>query len=105
MQDKTGPRRSHVRPLAEERLALHAPATPPRRPVSVKLRWDQCCESHGCTKPARFGVLCTTCFNAATPARRAVELHAPAPSAALVAAADRVVDEEGAAWLSELWAA
>lgn len=67
------------------------------------MRWDQCCESPGCTKPARFGVLCTTCFNAATPARRAVELDAPAPAPA--AAPDRVVDEEGAAWLSELWAA
>lgn len=69
--------------------------------MSVQLRWDQCCESHGCTRPARFGVLCTTCFNAATPARRAVELNAPSPAPAPY----RVVDEEGAAWLSELWAA
>lgn len=71
--------------------------------MSVELRWDQCCETHGCTKPARFGALCTTCFHAATPARRAVELRRDARPAA--AAADRVVDEEGAAWLSELWAA
>ncbi len=75
--------------------------------MSVQLRWDQCCESHGCTKPARFGVLCTTCFNAATPARRAVELNAPppTPTPARAPEPDRVVDEEGAAWLSELWAA
>lgn len=73
--------------------------------MSVQLRWDQCCESHGCTKPARFGVLCTTCFNAATPARRAVELLAAGPPDAPAANADRVVDAAGAAWLSELWAA
>jgi len=75
--------------------------------VSVQLRWDQCCETHGCKKPARFGVLCTACFLAATPARRAAELHAcsPAPIDAAAPAADRVVDDAGAAWLSELWAA
>jgi hypothetical protein len=74
--------------------------------MSVQLRWEQCCESPGCTKPARFGVLCTTCFMEASPARRAAELQAgPRAPSGGPAAADRVVDEEGAAWLSELWAA
>ena len=44
--------------------------------MSVQLRYDQCCESEGCTKPARHGSLCSVCYMAATPARRAVELLA-----------------------------
>jgi hypothetical protein len=42
--------------------------------MSVSMRWQQCCESEGCKRPAHFGVLCAVCFMAATPARRAVEL-------------------------------
>ena len=44
--------------------------------MTVQLRYDQCCESEGCTKPARHGALCSVCYMAATPARRAVELLA-----------------------------
>ena len=71
--------------------------------MSVELRWEQCCESRGCTKPARHGVLCAACFRAATPARRAVELLAGRPPAG--ARADGRVSDAGAAWLAELWAA
>jgi hypothetical protein len=74
--------------------------------MSADLRWDQCCETPGCKKPAHHGVLCASCFYAATPARRAVELLASAPAAhAVCARADDYVDEQGAAWLAELWAA
>jgi hypothetical protein len=80
--------------------------------MSVQLRWEQCCASHGCTRPARFGELCTKCFLEATPAQRDVELHADPrahdPSQAAPVRPDghdRVVDEEGVAWLSDLWAA
>jgi membrane-bound lytic murein transglycosylase B len=44
--------------------------------MTVNMRWEQCCESTGCTKPARHGSLCAACLMAATPARRAVELLA-----------------------------
>jgi hypothetical protein len=74
--------------------------------MSVELRWEQCCESPGCTKPAHHGALCAACFYAATPARRAVELLGSAPDAAAVfAPAGDYVSEQGAAWLAELWAA
>jgi hypothetical protein len=72
--------------------------------VSVQLRWDQCCESTGCKRPARFGVLCTACFLESPPARRAVESAAPT-AGGREPRADDVVDPEGAAWLRELWAA
>jgi len=42
--------------------------------MSVSMRWEQCCESEGCKRPAQHGLLCAACFMAATPARRAVEL-------------------------------
>jgi len=42
--------------------------------MSVSLRWEQCCESAGCKRPAHYGELCAVCFMAATPARRVVEL-------------------------------
>jgi hypothetical protein len=74
--------------------------------MSADLRWDQCCETPGCKKPAHHGVLCASCFYAATPARRAVELLASAPAAdAGFARADDYVDAHGAAWLERLWAA
>ena len=73
--------------------------------MSVEVRWEQCCESPGCTKPARYGALCFFCFQGANPARRAVEVASdPAPPRA--AAADGgYVSDEGVAWLEELWAA
>lgn len=49
--------------------------------MSVELRWEQCCETAGCTKPALHGVLCAPCFYAAGPARRAVELLGAEPLA------------------------
>lgn len=64
------------------------------------MRWEQCCETDGCTKPAHHGALCAACFRAATPARRATELLAAAP-----APAAGYVDDEGVAWLRDLWAA
>jgi hypothetical protein len=67
------------------------------------MRWEQCCETDGCTKPAHHGALCAACFRAATPARRATELLAAAP--APVTPADGYVDDEGVAWLRDLWAA
>ena len=67
------------------------------------MRWEQCCESEGCTKPAHHGSLCAACFRAATPARRAAELLGSAPDAP--AHDDRYVCENGVAWLRELWAA
>jgi hypothetical protein len=71
--------------------------------VSFNMRWEQCCDSDGCTKPAHHGALCAACFRAATPARRAVELLAQ--SAAAAAPAVAYVDEAGASWLQDLWAA
>ncbi|HZA18965.1 MAG TPA: hypothetical protein VE645_19145 [Pseudonocardiaceae bacterium] len=44
--------------------------------MSCKVRQDQCCDAPGCRRPARYGALCTACFFAATPARRAAELSA-----------------------------
>ncbi|MGI9096942.1 MAG: hypothetical protein ACR2H2_00320 [Solirubrobacteraceae bacterium] len=74
--------------------------------MSVQLRWQQCCETPGCAKPARYGDLCTACFLAATPARRAVELGAGERARdEATACAEDVVDPAGAAWLMELWAA
>jgi len=74
--------------------------------MSVELRWEQCCETAGCTKPARYGALCFACFQCAGPARRSVELLAaqPAPQVAPVRA-DDYVSADGAAWLAGLWAA
>jgi hypothetical protein len=69
--------------------------------MTVRLRYDQCCESDGCTKPAHIGVLCAACFLAATPARRAVELLADRPATT----GPQYVDEAGAAWLQRMWAA
>ena len=84
----------------------NAPATLPVSPLSIQLRWEQCCESPGCTKPARYGDLCTACFLAATPARRAAELSADRRGPREIApAGESVVDREGAAWLWDLWAA
>jgi len=40
----------------------------------VSVRWEQCCDSEGCKRPAHYGLLCAVCFMAATSARRAVEL-------------------------------
>jgi hypothetical protein len=52
--------------------------------VSTSLRWEQCCGEPGCKRPARYGDLCTTHFQAATPARRATELLIEAnPQAAM----------------------
>jgi hypothetical protein len=74
--------------------------------MSVELRWEQCCESHDCTKPAHYGALCAACFFAATPARRAAELLAAGPAVdELDDAGDGYVSREGAAWLEGLWAA
>ena len=73
--------------------------------MSVEVRWDQCCETAGCTKPARYGALCFFCFQAAGPARRAVEVaceSAPQPAALTETG---FVSDEGAAWLERLWAA
>lgn len=73
--------------------------------MSVELRWEQCCETPGCTKPARYGALCFACFQAAGPARRSVELAAqPAPQAAPLRE-EGYVSADGAAWLERLWAA
>jgi hypothetical protein len=74
--------------------------------MSAKLRWEQCCESEGCKKPAHHGALCAACFLAATPARRATELLAAGrPADELRGAGDCYVSREGAAWLEGLWAA
>jgi hypothetical protein len=43
--------------------------------MSVWVRWEQCCESEDCKRPAHYGVLCAACFMAASPARRVVELE------------------------------
>jgi hypothetical protein len=73
--------------------------------MSVEMRWEQCCESADCTKPAHYGVLCAACFRAATPARRAVELLASKPEQLRTPAGADRVSGEGAAWLADLWAA
>jgi hypothetical protein len=74
--------------------------------MSVNVRWDQCCESDGCTKPALHGALCAACFLAATPARRAVELLDGSAAERLAAPpGDEPVDAEGVLWLRRLWAA
>jgi len=75
--------------------------------MSVQLRWEQCCATQDCTRPARYGDLCTACFTAATPQRRAAEIGGAGepPPDALAARAEGVVDPAGAAWLRELWAA
>lgn len=70
--------------------------------MSVNLRWEQCCESTGCTKPAHNGALCAACFLAATPARRATELLAAVATEPSVQA-DAYVDDEGVSWLEQLW--
>jgi hypothetical protein len=89
--------------MAPEGMLSNALATLPQAdpPMSAELRWEQCCESRGCTKPAYHGVLCAACFRAATPARRAVELLASAPEVR----SEARVSDAGAAWLAELWAA
>ena len=73
--------------------------------MSVKLRWEQCCESANCTKPACHGVLCAACFRAANPARRAVELLSNTPEPSQIPVRNAHVSDEGAAWLARLWAA
>jgi hypothetical protein len=74
--------------------------------LSIQLRWEQCCESQGCTKPARYGDLCAACFLAATPARRAVELGVDRRGPReITPSRESVVDPAGAAWLRDLWAA
>ena len=73
--------------------------------MSVEVRWEQCCETAGCTKPARYGALCFFCFQCASPARRAVEVASdrrPQPPASIEGG---YVSDEGAAWLERLWAA
>ena len=71
--------------------------------MSVNLRWEQCCSSEGCTKPAHHGSLCAACFLAATPARRSVELIGSQPSAA--EPPGDLVSGDGVQWLQALWAA
>jgi hypothetical protein len=73
--------------------------------MSVSMRWEQCCDSEGCTKPAHIGSLCAACFQAATPARRAVELLADQPSDQPAITGPPYVDAAGMAWLQDLWAA
>lgn len=70
------------------------------------MRWEQCCESQDCTKPAHQGALCAACFLAATPARRAVELlAAEPPNGAGPIRAAGYVNAAGVTWLERLWAA
>ena len=74
--------------------------------MSVNLRWEQCCETERCTKPARHGSLCAACFLAATPAQRATELLAGGQSREAVAPPDDdYVSADGVLWLERLWAA
>jgi len=74
--------------------------------MSVSMRWEQCCASEGCTKPARHGALCVSCFLAASPARRAAELLGDEPATdARGVPADGYVSAEGRGWLEGLWAA
>jgi hypothetical protein len=44
--------------------------------MSVSVRWEQCCASEGCQRPARHGLLCAACYITATPTRRAAALKA-----------------------------
>lgn len=69
------------------------------------MRWEQCCESQDCTKPAHYGALCAGCFRAATPARRVVELLDAKPTGSLPGRVDGYVSGDGRVWLEELWAA
>jgi hypothetical protein len=70
------------------------------------MRWEQCCETEGCSRPAQHGALCSACFRAATPARRAVELLAAEPAPAEPALdGDDYVSAAGVTWLREVWAA
>ena len=71
--------------------------------MTFSMRWEQCCASEGCTKPAHHGDLCAHCFRAATPARRAAELLGSAPDH--VPPREQYVSHEGATWLAQLWAA
>ena len=74
--------------------------------MSVELRWDQCCETPGCAKPARHGTLCFACFQTSSPARRAVESLAAEPVRDTAPLRENgYVDDDGAAWLQRLWAA
>jgi hypothetical protein len=73
--------------------------------MSAELRWEQCCDTSGCKKPARHGALCVACFYAATPARRAAELLAADPVNRIATGADDYVSRAGAVWLAQLWAA
>lgn len=62
--------------------------------MSVRVRWEQCCETPNCIRPAWHGVLCNACFQAASPARRAVEVGASLPEVDawdIVAAAERML--------------
>ncbi len=70
--------------------------------MSCRLRVENMCESNGCKKPAHFGSLCAACFQCASPARRAVELLADRCAAA---AEPEYVNDQGVAWLAQLWAA
>jgi hypothetical protein len=70
--------------------------------MSVSVRWEQCCESEGCKRPAHYGLLCAVCFMAATPARRVVELEAdrhgppwPVPSTQTAPLVWRTVGPDG----------
>ena len=78
--------------------------------MTVRLRWEQCCTTPGCKKPAHYGELCAACFFASSPARRAAELLTdelraqPEPAAEPVAG-PVFVSDEGAAWLKQVWAA
>ena len=49
--------------------------------MTVQLRYDRCCETEGCMKPAHLGALCVAHWMAATPATRADELAADPPTA------------------------
>jgi hypothetical protein len=40
--------------------------------MSIRLRYEQCCETEGCKRPIRHGDLCSACYRGATPAVRAV---------------------------------
>jgi hypothetical protein len=73
--------------------------------MSAHLRWEQCCESQDCTRPARHGGLCAACFRAATPARRAAELAADRAADRIADPLEGLVNDDGAAWLERLWAA
>jgi hypothetical protein len=72
--------------------------------MSVQMRWEQCCSTPGCTKPAHHGSLCAACFLAAPPSRRAVELIGGQPETA-AEPLDGYVSEDGITWLEQLWAA